>query len=332
VTLLIEGVRYQYGFVASDERFVEEWLFAWPNGHKQTWFERDGESPEGDAFKFGDHFPSENRLIAKLTRPNALFLSAAVQMKHSMLLPIYRWFRQIQSLHLEEHLRRTRTPSRHHRFQRIASRDRLVEMLNGERKGLEQRAFPGMNGPSSLDQLRILLRSADIGITDLRAADQEGGRSPEFEFQHGSDNDHWLTLGQESKGTQTLFDMALPVIEATQRGGTIIVDELEASLHPMLAQQIVRQFNSPDSNPRHAQLIFTTHDTNLLGTVLGEPALRRDQVWFTEKDAEGATVLYPLTDYKPRKAENLEQGYLQGRYGAIPFLGEFSLLQEKESP
>jgi hypothetical protein len=85
----------------------------------------------------------------------------------------------------------------------------------------------------------------------------------------------------------------------------------------------VRQFNDPATNPRNAQLIFTTHDTNLLGTTDGDPVLRRDQVWLTEKDGEGATVLYPLTDFKPRKAENLERGYLQGRYGAIPFLGDF---------
>ena len=93
----------------------------------------------------------------------------------------------------------------------------------------------------------------------------------------------------------------------------------------MLAQQIIAQFNDPATNPKNAQLIFTTHDTNLLGPVDGEPTLRRDQVWFTEKDQDGATVLYPLTDYKPRKAENLERGYLQGRYGAIPYLGQFHL-------
>ena len=93
-------------------------------------------------------------------------------------------------------------------------------------------------------------------------------------------------------------------------------------------EQIIRQFNDPVANPKNAQIIFATHDTNLLGTTLGEPALRRDQVWLTEKDAEGATVLYPLTDYKPRKAENLERGYLQGRYGAIPFLGDFLVAAE----
>lgn len=108
-------------------------------------------------------------------------------------------------------------------------------------------------------------------------------------------------------------------------GGLLVFDELERGLHPALAQQIIRQFNDPRTNPRNAQIIFTTHDTNLLGTMFGEPALRRDQVWLTEKDAEGATVLYPLTDYKPRKAENLERGYLQGRYGAIPFVGDFSI-------
>ena len=84
-----------------------------------------------------------------------------------------------------------------------------------------------------------------------------------------------------------------------------MIDELEASLHPSLAQHIVQLFNDPESNPMNAQLIFTTHDTNLLGTTVGEPALRRDQVWLTEKNGEGATVLYPLTDYKPRKPENL---------------------------
>lgn len=104
----------------------------------------------------------------------------------------------------------------------------------------------------------------------------------------------------------------------------MVIDELERSLHSLLATQLVRQFNDPKTNPKHAQLLFSTHDTNLLGTAIGEPVLRRDQVWLTEKDPQGATVVYPLTDYKPRKAENIERGYLQGRYGAIPFLGDLA--------
>jgi AAA15 family ATPase/GTPase len=138
-------------------------------------------------------------------------------------------------------------------------------------------------------------------------------------------------LEEESNGTQKLFQLALPVLLALREGSVLVVDELESSLHPSLAQEIVILFNNPSKNPNNAQLIFSTHDTNLLGTILGEPVLRRDQVWLTEKDPEGGTVLYPLTDYKPRKSENLERGYLQGRYGAIPFLGKFAWAFEESS-
>jgi AAA15 family ATPase/GTPase len=88
-------------------------------------------------------------------------------------------------------------------------------------------------------------------------------------------------------------------------------------MHPLLALEVVRLFNDPKLNPRGAQIIFTTHDTN----ILDKASLRRDQIWFTEKDAQGGTHLYPLTDFKPRKNENLARGYLQGRYGAVPFIG-----------
>jgi hypothetical protein len=148
-------------------------------------------------------------------------------------------------------------------------------------------------------------------------------------LQHqADDDDSWLYLSQESDGTKRLFEMAPSVFRVLDSGGLLLVDELESSLHPSLGSAIVKMFNSPEANPRNAQILFTTHDTNLLGTTLGEPPLRRDQVWFTEKDREGASKLYPLTDYKPRKAENLERGYLQGRYGAIPFLGDIAWITE----
>ena len=108
-----------------------------------------------------------------------------------------------------------------------------------------------------------------------------------------------LPLKEESRGTQTLCRIGLRMLQAIVQGSLLVVDELEASLHPSLARQIISMFNNPETNPRNAQLLFTTHDTNLLGTTLGEPALRRDQVWLTEKDPEGATVSYPLTDYQP---------------------------------
>jgi AAA15 family ATPase/GTPase len=122
--------------------------------------------------------------------------------------------------------------------------------------------------------------------------------------------------------------MAPSIFQALNSGGLMVVDELEASLHPLLGLAIIGLFNSPKTNSRHAQILFTTHDTNLLGNTLGEPLLRRDQIWFTEKEKDGATRLYPLTDYKPRKSENLERGYLQGRYGAIPYLGNLKWMAE----
>jgi hypothetical protein len=318
VTVLQEGTRYQYGFVADDERFLEEWLYAWPAGRKQSWFER-----EGDDFKFGEYLRGENRMIEQVTRPNALFLSVAAQHGHEQLASTYRWFQTTRTVNID------RPP--HERGMGLSFDPWLLLTVHG------QSSFPPsalLNGDSSVDDglepVRELVRAAEVGIVDIKLeyrSDDPGARSgmrrmPRLMVRHqSSTDDAWLPFQEESHGTQTLFHMAPYLLHALQSGGLLVIDELEASLHPLLALQLVRLFNDPRTNPRNAQLLFTTHDTNLLGTELGEPALRRDQIWLTEKDKEGATCLYPLTDYKPRKAENLERGYLQGRYGAIPFLG-----------
>ena len=166
----------------------------------------------------------------------------------------------------------------------------------------------------------------------MRIIQSDKAQAPQprrFEFQHQNDaGDAWLPLEEESRGTHTLFQLALPILVAIEQGLLVVVDELEASMHPNLAEHLVRQFNDPVTNPRNAQLIFTTHDTNLLGNLSGSPVLRRDQVWLTEKDTDGASVIYPLTDYKPRQDENVERGYVQGRYGAIPYLGDLRIAAE----
>jgi hypothetical protein len=298
VTFVHGGFRHQYGFVADDERFLEEWLYAWPQGRRQVWFER-----EGQHFKFGEHLRGENRLIEEVTRPNALFLSTAAQHRHEQLGPVYRWFRSINTGETDG----------------LTVEGWLASLLASP----EQRA--------TLEATKELLQAADLGIVDLRQIDAAGlGRRPRLPqgkilFGHrseGASDEAWLPLEQESGGTLRVLELARPVLRALSHGGIVVIDELERSLHSLLATRLVQQLNDPKTNPKHAQLVFSTHDTNLLGTAMGEPVLRRDQVWLTEKDPQGATVLYPLTDYKPRKAENLERGYLQGRYGAIPFLGD----------
>ena len=307
----------------NDECVLEEWLFAWPNRKKQVWFERDG-----NKFEFGENLKGENKLMER-TSPDRTHCSfpRPRSHKHQQLTPIFLVFRAIEAINFARRNSFSQPSSMHEM--------RLAQILEDEAIDARQPSlFPIEPSEEALtERIRKLLRSADDGIVDISANRRQSddpprrGRPRRFWLKHqpGSD-DSWLPLEEESRGTQTLFRLALPMLPGhRKRWCSSLVDELEASLHPTLAQEIVRQFNGPATNPRDAQLLFTTQDTNLLGTTLGAPAVRRDQVWLTEKDAEGATVLYPLTDYKPRKAENLERGYLQGRYGAIPFLGDFSV-------
>jgi hypothetical protein len=137
---------------------------------------------------------------------------------------------------------------------------------------------------------------------------------------------------EESEGTKKFFRMVGPILDCLQNGCVVIVDELDAKLHPFLTRAIVRLFHTPASNPKNAQLIFGTHDTNLIH--YGK--FRRDQIWFTEKSEQGATDLYSLAEIKlpkgtkVRKDASFEKDYIRGRYGAIPYLGDFTRLFREE--
>lgn len=319
MTFIVGPVRYQYGFVLDGERFLEEWLYAWPGSRKQTWLERDG-----NHFKFGDHMKGENRLVEQVTRPNALFISAAVQLRHEQLAPVFQWFDLLQVTRGGDSVR-SGDP--------LADGQSLWHLLETGAAADTPSASDQTSSQSRLDAFRHLIRTADVGIVDFKLVADEamelalpdrgaGGRV--VVHHHAPGGDGWLPLSQESQGTLTLFRLGPYLLEALSGGGLLVIDELEASLHPLLALKLVCLFNDPKTNPRDAQLVFSTHDTNLLGNLGGNAPLRRDQIWLSEKNAEGATTLFPLTDYKPRKTENLERGYLQGRYGASPFLGQFS--------
>jgi hypothetical protein len=127
-----------------------------------------------------------------------------------------------------------------------------------------------------------------------------------------------LEWSDESAGTQKFFALSGPWLDILEKGYLAGLDEIESSMHPLMVQALLKLFLGDCSNVNSAQLIFTTHNPLLLDLTL----LRRDMVWFADKDSEGATVLYPLTDYKPRKNESLVRGYLSGRYGAVPFIPE----------
>jgi AAA15 family ATPase/GTPase len=129
-------------------------------------------------------------------------------------------------------------------------------------------------------------------------------------------------IKQESEGTQKIIDLSGPIFDTLKHGKILVVDELDAKLHPLITQHIVHLFNNPETNKNNAQLIFATHDTNLLTGGI----FRTDQIWFTEKDAQEQSDLYALCDFslpdgsKVKNDENLEKNYIKGRYGAIPFI------------
>jgi uncharacterized protein len=134
-----------------------------------------------------------------------------------------------------------------------------------------------------------------------------------------------LSLSEhESEGTQKIFALAGPLVDTLKNGRLLVIDEFDARLHPLLSHAIVQLFNSNETNPNHAQLVFMTHDTNLLSNKI----FRRDQIWFAEKNKYAATDLYSLAEYGVRKDASFESDYIKGKYGAIPYIGSLSHLLE----
>jgi hypothetical protein len=278
---LLSGVRYRYGFRINSEAVLEEWLCVYPNDHKQTWFHR----KQGSPIVFSKKMPGENRTIETLTRKNSLFLSAAAQNNHDTLLPVHRW---LAGIAVEE---RERTMG-------------ITAMLCAQSPGVK-------------DEIAGLLAGADLGVAGMTVEQPRLDFLPKIRLLHRvGDRTVSFDKEQESAGTVAYLALLGPVAFALDKGIPLLIDELDESLHPLLATELIRLFNNPLSNPNGAQLIFNTQDTNLLSSGV----LRRDQIWFTEKGNDGSSHLFPLSDFKPRRQENLQNGYLQGRYGAIPFI------------
>jgi hypothetical protein len=314
IDFLIDAVRYRYGFEVDTERVREEWLYAYPKRRRQLCFHRQG--TDGSSFDFGKGFRGNNRSIATLTRKNSLFLSAAAENNHPALSPIYAW--------LADRLRFSDSENRDARMaftlELVRGRKReILDLLRTADLGIED---IDLKRPPLDGEVREALRSYGpdaVYRVDL-ALDRLADLSLELKHRSSDPAGSSLPLEMESRGTQAWLALAGPLTHVLETGAVLCVDELDASLHPRLALEVVRTFQDPGRNPNGAQLLLNTHDTTLLGNLLGGPGLRRDQVWFVEKDDAGATRLYPLTDFKPRRDENLERGYLQGRYGAVPFL------------
>jgi uncharacterized protein len=314
VTFVQDGVRYEYGLSMDAARIRAEWLMEYVNPRGRAIFERTyDEKKKKYIWKFSSFLKGQRSVWSEATRPDALFLSTAIQLNSKQLLPVYEWFQK-----------------------------RLV-IIVGVSALNPALTLQLLNEPDGKAKLLPFLREADLGITGIDVKresipsgagpmmivgapyieQQPGNATPnllKITMSHstGTKEEVGLDLSEESAGTQVLFRSAGAWLNVFDKGEVLLVDEIDTSLHPLLTRFLIDRFHSGVTNARNAQLIFTTHNTSFLDQIL----FRRDQIWFVEKGAEGASKLYPLTDFRPRNDEVLERWYLRGRYGALPVIDE----------
>lgn len=320
IVFIEEGKRYRYGFEVTKERVTAEWLFFVPSTREARLFER-----EGDDITVGTYF-KEGRDLEQHTRPNALFLSVVAQFNGKQAQKLVAWFRRlgiisgVDDMGMMPFTVMQLVEGEYSQAIRdlICRLDLGIGDLQVEKRSVSSK-------PNLPDEMPDEIRQAFLTI--MNASDTEGLAIHTLHTQY---DDEGNPTGQElfdldaheSEGTQKLFAMSGPLLDTLQEGDVLVVDELDARLHPLMTREIISLFNHKTTNPNGAQLIFNTQDTNLLDNSL----FRRDQIWFVEKDQQGASHLYSLAEFKVRNDKDYERGYIQGRYGAVPYLSHIQTI------
>jgi len=313
-TFVKDEYQYRYGFEYTKYKIEREWLFKKKGqGTEKPLFIRNNEGIGVIEEKFSEGVGLEER-----TNENRLFLSLCSQLGGEISTKVIYWF--------------------------MFDLNTVSGLQSQQYTAISNKMFMD-KGDESEDAIK-LFRKLKLGFHNIYARKDESKkyqedmseRAKEFlesldaivESEHDLYDDSGEVCGnvkfpfeeRESAGSIKLYEMSGPIFYTLHRGGVLFIDELDAKMHPLISQEIVRLFNDPKRNPNKAQLIFTTHDTNLLSTRL----LRRDQIWFTEKDSQEQTDLYSMMDIqfadgsKPRNDSNYEKNYIAGRYGAIPYI------------
>lgn len=313
VVFLHEGIRYQYGFECTRERITEEWMYVYPERRSQLAFMRTYNAATGAYdWDFKSWLKGKKAQSRDATGPHSLFVSIAARNNEEQIVKVREWFR-----------------------------DQIVDEAEADQNKMAE----ALADPSTKEAALAFFEAADLNIVDIRVEPEMASESTnpflvalrsvlpadvqraidevkayKIWLKHGvkGTREAWIPFGDESRGTREFFCDLGPIVLALSRGGLLVFDELNSSLHPLLARAIVKLFHSKKWNPRGAQIIFTTHETALLTT----DVLRRDQVWFAKKDEQGASIIYSLTDFETRKEASLERQYLHGRFGAIPYISE----------
>lgn len=306
----------RYGFSVNQNEVLSEWLFQRPRNRDVKLFVR-----YGDRFELGRSFAKEGKGLVERTRKNALFLSVVAQFNGAFAGSVQKWFsssfRIISGLDDAGYRQFTigqceKSDWKQSILEFVQKMDVGIEDLSVGTTPLGERLPPDM--PPSMREFLLAEQKEISSVSTLHTKfDKHGNPTGTVTFDI---DEH------ESEGTKKIFALAGPVVDTLTNGWTLVVDELDARLHPLITAALIKMFNSRSANPKNAQLVFTTHDTNLLRTEL----LRRDQIWFVEKDRFGGSQLYALVEYKPRNDSPLAKNYIEGRYGAIPFVGDVTSL------
>ena len=289
-----QGIKYAYGYTFDKEKILTEYLYHWPNGREALIFSR-----EENVFQFRENV-QEQMTLAGRTSENRLYLVSSNEWNCMQTEKAYLWFVE------------------------------KMKSLSGVDMDISQSLSAVQKGGATKKKLLREMLIADLGIKDVIVTGSK--ESPVINTVHTvHDVDkkevsaYSLPMHMESMGTQRFFGRIGLWMEALESGAVLLVDEIEASMHPLLTRHLIEMVQDTMINTNHAQLIFTTHDTGLLDLSL----LRRDQIWFAEKNENTLqTEIYALTDFSPRKDENIAKGYMQGRYGAIPFIGGEAVWEE----
>jgi energy-coupling factor transporter ATP-binding protein EcfA2 len=313
---------FRYGFTITQGAVTREWLFETPEGGRRR-VERLLFGRDGDRFDFGTTLAGPKAALAKATRTNSLFVSKAAVENHPALTAVYGWFYSSllpvmwpddRNVRVKWAMRQVAsTPEL---AARVAEFLRLADLgVHGLGSAIGQSRLGTLMGFLPKDALE------SASFADVEALLEEQFRQPSL--THGSSEQTAVALPweSESEGTKELYAMAPGLLSALDAGRVVLVDEIAGSLHPLIVRDLLRTFQSAATNPADAQVIFTSHDTGLLGNYGGDGyVLDRDQVWFTQKDSSGAAVLVPLTDYRVRNSLDIPKAYIQGRLGGVPIL------------
>ena len=315
-----DHIRYKYGFSYDKQDILEEYLYSYASLKETKLFVR----KKGEKIQFSSQFRGEKKVLEDQLLNNILLLSKAANSNYLMMQDVYSYFKDnflIFDSNYDSDYRFSNKIS----VQDEVFKKGIIDFLKVADTGIEGFNSTKEEVPENL--LKIADRHPELKDHLLESAGYDTDVFHRIPADAGTNELVKWDLEEESSGTIKLFAMAGPMIDILQKGGVLIIDEINNGLHPLISEFIVRLFNNPQNNPKNAQLIFTTHDTTLLNKHL----FRRDQIWFTEKNNLARTQLFSLGSFDKKEVRwdvPFDRWYLSGRFGALPTIADLQTEQK----